>query len=184
MGEQVRRLRGTVEATVSELGITAPAVQRVVATALELARQQPLRPVLSDKRTDPGMFELPTLTGSWVRAAAGLTEKLGRGGTSRPSLVDRLGQGASGGGAQCRRSGLRGRGDRGGTPEPGGALQLHEHLGMHEHRGVGVEHRNSLDLAHPLLHQRSVENRLTWHDNFCPSGDRTARRISEGCGEL
>ncbi|MQA77387.1 MAG: helicase [Streptosporangiales bacterium] len=78
VGEQVRRLRDTVDQTVAELGITPHAVRRVVDTALDLARQQPLRPHLSDQRLVDGMFEVPTLTGSWVRASAGLTEKLGR----------------------------------------------------------------------------------------------------------
>ncbi len=73
---QVVRLREVLDATVTELGITPQAVQRVVATALELARQQPLRPYVDDRHADDRLFAVPPLTGSWERASAGLTEKL------------------------------------------------------------------------------------------------------------
>lgn len=73
--EQVRRLRESLEATVDELGINAGGIQRVVDTALDLARQQPLRPHRDEKHLAEGMFDVPTLTGSWARAAEGLTEK-------------------------------------------------------------------------------------------------------------
>jgi superfamily II DNA or RNA helicase len=75
VGEQVRRLRANLDATVDELGITPMTVWRVVETALTLARQQPLQPV----REEPGLFEVPPLTGAWQRATVGLTEKLRRG---------------------------------------------------------------------------------------------------------
>ncbi|MEV6603542.1 DISARM system SNF2-like helicase DrmD [Kutzneria sp. NPDC051319] len=74
--EQVRRLRDSLEATVAELGITPARVERVVGTALRLARQQALRPHSDEKCLAHGMFDVPTLTGSWTRATAGLTEKL------------------------------------------------------------------------------------------------------------
>ncbi|MCK9925848.1 DISARM system SNF2-like helicase DrmD [Frankia sp. Mgl5] len=92
--EQVRRLRATLDDTVRDLGITPRAVHRVVGTALDLARQQKLKPHV-DERGDlfedhtpgapdgepgDGMFDVPTLTGSWARASAGLTEKLHRDG--------------------------------------------------------------------------------------------------------
>lgn len=74
--DQVRRLRTNIEETVAELGITPPAVKRVVDTALELARQQPLQ----RHRDDPveGWYDVPPLTGSWQRATEGLTERLHR----------------------------------------------------------------------------------------------------------
>ncbi|GAA0338492.1 DISARM system SNF2-like helicase DrmD [Actinoallomurus spadix] len=72
VGEQVRRLRAELDKTVAELRITPPAVKRVVDTALDLARQQPLKPAVD---VDP-LYEVPTLTGSWERASAGLWEKL------------------------------------------------------------------------------------------------------------
>ncbi|WP_050996965.1 MULTISPECIES: DISARM system SNF2-like helicase DrmD [Frankia] len=96
--EQVRRLRATLDDTVRDLGITPRAVQRVVSTALDLARQQRLTPHVDERGdlfgdhlpgyfpgapdSDPGdgMFDVPTLTGSWARASAGLTEKLHRDG--------------------------------------------------------------------------------------------------------
>lgn len=71
--EQVRRVRAHLDDTVRELGITPARVKRVVDTALERAFQQPLRPY--GGRTAEGLFEVPPLTGSWARAAEGLTEK-------------------------------------------------------------------------------------------------------------
>lgn len=76
VGEQVRRLHAQLDATVEELDITPANVKRVVATALELARQQPLEPH-PDGRAN-GLYDVPPLTGSWSRATAGLLEKLRR----------------------------------------------------------------------------------------------------------
>lgn len=73
---QVRRVRERLDATVADLGMTPARVHRVVVTALELAHQQPLVPHVDEKDLAEGLYEVPTLTGSWVRAAAGLTEKL------------------------------------------------------------------------------------------------------------
>jgi superfamily II DNA or RNA helicase len=73
---QVVRLREVLDKTVHDLGITPTAVHRVVSTALELARQQPLRPLVDDRHVDERLYEVPPLTGSWERATAGLTEKL------------------------------------------------------------------------------------------------------------
>jgi superfamily II DNA/RNA helicase len=73
VGEQVRRLRGTLDETIRELRITPPGIKRVVDTALELARQQPLTKAVDP---DPGVYDVPVLTGSWERASAGLLEKL------------------------------------------------------------------------------------------------------------
>ncbi|WP_199235935.1 DISARM system SNF2-like helicase DrmD [Micromonospora sp. S4605] len=74
--EQVRRLRADLDKTVEELGITPTAVKRVVDTALDLARQQPLKRHIDDKHLTDGLYEVPPLTGSWQRASAGLTAKL------------------------------------------------------------------------------------------------------------
>ncbi|MFI7492687.1 DISARM system SNF2-like helicase DrmD [Micromonospora echinaurantiaca] len=74
--EQVRRLRADLDKTVEELGITPPAVKRVVDTALELARQQRLERHVDDKHLLDGLYAVPPLTGSWQRASAGLTAKL------------------------------------------------------------------------------------------------------------
>ncbi|MFD6735595.1 DISARM system SNF2-like helicase DrmD, partial [Micromonospora aurantiaca] len=76
--EQVRKLRADLDKTVDELGITPAAVRRVVDTALDLARQQPLSRHLDDKYPIDGLYAVPPLTGSWQRASAGLTEKLQR----------------------------------------------------------------------------------------------------------
>ncbi|RFU39424.1 helicase [Actinomadura logoneensis] len=73
VGEQVRKLHETVQATIQELHISPPGIKRVVDTALELARQQPLKEAVDP---DPGVYEVPILTGSWERASAGLLEKL------------------------------------------------------------------------------------------------------------
>ncbi|GLY21622.1 DISARM system SNF2-like helicase DrmD [Micromonospora sp. NBRC 101691] len=74
--EQVRRLRADLDKTVEELGITPPAVKRVVDTALELARQQRLQRHTDDRHLLDGLYTVPPLTGSWQRAGAGLTAKL------------------------------------------------------------------------------------------------------------
>ncbi|MCK9878713.1 DISARM system SNF2-like helicase DrmD [Frankia sp. Ag45/Mut15] len=126
--DQVRRLRATLDETVHDLGLTPRAVHRVVSTALDLARQQPLTshvderadlhesrhpaqlghpgqpghpgkpgkpgellPGAWDGPADEGLFDVPTLTGSWARASAGLTEKLHRDDTpprQRPVTFD------------------------------------------------------------------------------------------------
>lgn len=73
---QVVRLREVLDKTVDDLGINPPAIHRVVSTALELARQQPLRPHIDQRYADDRLFDVPPLTGSWERATGGLTEKL------------------------------------------------------------------------------------------------------------
>lgn len=84
VGAQVRRLRENLDETVEQLGITPRRVKRVVDTALELARQQPLKEHLDEKELAEGMFQVPTLTGSWVRATEGLFEKLRTGNGHQP----------------------------------------------------------------------------------------------------
>jgi superfamily II DNA or RNA helicase len=76
VGEQVRRLHARLADTVDTLGITPGRVRRVVDTALSLAHQQPLREHLDERHLAEGLFDVPALTGSWVRATEGLTEKL------------------------------------------------------------------------------------------------------------
>jgi len=107
VSEQVRRATERLNRTIADLGLTPPAVHRVVSTALALARQQPLAPVRlapgspathplapdtgSDAPSGPEVFEVPTLTGSWQRAAEGLIEKLPRRGEAprqRPVTFD------------------------------------------------------------------------------------------------
>ncbi|MET9953424.1 DISARM system SNF2-like helicase DrmD [Streptomyces sp. NPDC006339] len=73
---QAQRLKEQVEATVSTLGITPDRVARVVSTALPLARQQDIRPVIDERELAEGFYEVPTLTGSWERATHGLADKL------------------------------------------------------------------------------------------------------------
>jgi len=73
---QVRRLRENLDETVKELGIVPQRVKRVVDTALSLARQQSLTEHLDEKELAEGLFQVPTLTGSWARASEGLLEKL------------------------------------------------------------------------------------------------------------
>jgi superfamily II DNA or RNA helicase len=84
--EQTRRLRATVDDTIRELGITPARVKRVVDTALELSNEQGLRPHLDDRALADGLYEVPPLTGSWVRATAGLTEKFRREGVEPRQL--------------------------------------------------------------------------------------------------
>jgi hypothetical protein len=76
VGEQVRRLRATIDNTIADLGITPSAVKRVVDTALELQKQQQLRKHIDDRHLVDGLYSVPPLTGSWQRATVGLTEKL------------------------------------------------------------------------------------------------------------
>lgn len=76
---QVGKLRETLDETVAQLGITPGAVKRVVDTALDLARQQPLQTHLDDRDPDLPLFDVPPLTGSWERATDGLLEKLEHG---------------------------------------------------------------------------------------------------------
>jgi ERCC4-related helicase len=73
---QAQRLKDQVDATVATLGITPSKVARVVSTALPLARQQDIRPVIDERELAEGFYEVPTLTGSWERASQGLADKL------------------------------------------------------------------------------------------------------------
>jgi hypothetical protein len=72
--DQVVKLRAAVDETVERLSVTPANVYRVVATALDLARQQPLRPHRDERQLAEGLYEVPPLTGSWARTADGLVE--------------------------------------------------------------------------------------------------------------
>ena len=75
VSEQVRRLRAQLDDTVEQLRITPANIKRVVDTALELARQQPLKPYADEKYLTDGLWDVPRLTGSWEAATAGLMAK-------------------------------------------------------------------------------------------------------------
>ncbi len=78
--EEVARLREQLDASVDELGLTPDAVERVVQTALELARQPALKPATLVRDADPDfaarVFEVPALTRSWALAAADVVDPL------------------------------------------------------------------------------------------------------------
>ncbi|WP_405683940.1 DISARM system SNF2-like helicase DrmD [Streptomyces sp. NBC_00057] len=84
---QALRLKEQVDTTRSTLGVTPQRVARVVSTALPLARQQVIRPTLDDREAAEGLYEVPTLTGSWERATHGLADKL-RPEVQRPVTFD------------------------------------------------------------------------------------------------
>ena len=81
---RVARLRDQLEQAKERLNLTPAAVERVVRTALPLARQAGLTAVEgppppgggSDYPDDAALFEVPALTGPWVRATTGLPHPL------------------------------------------------------------------------------------------------------------
>lgn len=84
-----RRLRETLErcqerlqTSIDEFGLTPERVERVVATALDLARQPALEPAAR-----AGEFRLPPLGGSWQRTSEGMTDRLS--GEELPFTFDR-----------------------------------------------------------------------------------------------
>lgn len=70
--ERVARLRVQLDSTVADLQITPDRVRRLVDTGLRMARQAPLTRALDP---DP-VWDVPPLTGTWVRATAGLAHPL------------------------------------------------------------------------------------------------------------
>jgi superfamily II DNA or RNA helicase len=76
--EEIGRLRSQLDASVDELGITPAAIERVVQTALELARQPALRPttITRDGQGDVRVLQVPPLTRSWALAAADVIDPL------------------------------------------------------------------------------------------------------------
>jgi superfamily II DNA or RNA helicase len=78
--DEVARLRDQLDTSVEELGITPDAIERVVQTALELARQPALKPATLVRDADPHfgarVFQVPALTRSWALAAADTIDPL------------------------------------------------------------------------------------------------------------
>ncbi|MFD7578568.1 DISARM system SNF2-like helicase DrmD [Kitasatospora sp. NPDC059817] len=72
---QAKRLADQYEETVDTLGLTPENIRRVVDTALTLDHQQTLLPHHHED-FDGGLFEVPPLSGTWVRATRGLAHKL------------------------------------------------------------------------------------------------------------
>lgn len=69
--EGLARCHERLQESIEELGLTPERVERVVATALEVANQPPLFP------TDtPGELRLPPLSGSWQRTSEGMVDRL------------------------------------------------------------------------------------------------------------
>jgi hypothetical protein len=84
---EIARLRQRLDESVSELRIHPQNVERVVQTALELARQPQLAPrVLSRPGSTERVFELPPLSGSWALAGQGLAHPVT--GEMRPITFD------------------------------------------------------------------------------------------------
>src|SRR5699024_2908265 len=73
--------RRNLDETVESLAITPPRIKRVVDTALDLARQPQLRPHIDEdeEHAAQDLYEVPSFTGSWIKAADGLTEKATQG---------------------------------------------------------------------------------------------------------
>ncbi|MHB8663778.1 MAG: DISARM system SNF2-like helicase DrmD [Acidimicrobiales bacterium] len=78
--EEVDRLREQLDASVEELGLNPDAVERVVQTALELARQPSLQQMTLVRDDMPDfaakVFSVPSLTRSWALAAADVVDPL------------------------------------------------------------------------------------------------------------
>jgi len=80
--ETLARCHERLQASIDEFGLTPRRVERVVATALDLAHQPPLQPTKAR-----GEFRLPPLGGSWQRTAEGMTDRLS--GDELPFTFDR-----------------------------------------------------------------------------------------------
>ena len=91
------RLRRDLDATIEELQHHPGPRQAAGGHRAELDREQPLKPVVDERRGAEGLYKVPALTKSWARATEGLPEKLEREGeepAARPSPSTRGGQGA------------------------------------------------------------------------------------------
>jgi superfamily II DNA or RNA helicase len=77
-----RRLRQSIE----DLHVSPANIERVVSTALSVARQPQLKSVPDPKDHGTGLFSLPVLSGSWARSAAGLEDPFS--GELRPITFD------------------------------------------------------------------------------------------------
>jgi len=69
--EEIRRLREQLDDSVRDLALSPASVERVVSTALELARQPGLRPAVK-----AGCFAVPPLTNAWALARVGLFDPI------------------------------------------------------------------------------------------------------------
>ncbi|MGD9933830.1 MAG: helicase, partial [Dehalococcoidia bacterium] len=69
--KEIAALHDQLTESITTLGISPAAVERVVRTGLELGRQSGLAPA-----GKPGEFVVPRLTGSWARATSGLADPL------------------------------------------------------------------------------------------------------------
>jgi superfamily II DNA or RNA helicase len=79
--EEVTQLREALTTSVTELGLSPTAVQRVVDVGLQLARQAPLQPTTlsrapGDTRPAGPAFTVPPLTRSWARINAELYDDI------------------------------------------------------------------------------------------------------------
>ncbi|MFE3047669.1 DISARM system SNF2-like helicase DrmD [Streptomyces albidoflavus] len=84
--EQVRRLRRELDETRKALSLTPESVERVVSTALALDGQQPLRPSDGDLLHDGELFDVGTLTDTWVHTVKDLADPVT--GVQRPITFD------------------------------------------------------------------------------------------------
>jgi superfamily II DNA or RNA helicase len=88
--EDIGRLRAQLDASVEELGLTPAAVERVVQTALELARQPALRATMITRGGESDaavrVLQVPPLTRSWALAATDVVDPLT--GEQRPITFD------------------------------------------------------------------------------------------------
>jgi len=80
--ETLARCHEQLQASIEEFGLTTERIERVVATALDLARQPALQPTEA-----VGEFRLPPLGGSWQRTSEGMTDRLS--GDELPFTFDR-----------------------------------------------------------------------------------------------
>lgn len=75
LNRQLDELSRSFRAKQADLHLTPAATERVVATALDLARQNPLKQV-GDDRTNARVFEVPPLSARWHKTLDGLATKL------------------------------------------------------------------------------------------------------------
>lgn len=87
LSKRIGDLRRALDASITELHLQPENVERVVRTALALARQPPLAETTVDRSgVDVLAFTLPRLTGSWARATEGLSHPVT--GKVRPVTFD------------------------------------------------------------------------------------------------
>jgi superfamily II DNA or RNA helicase len=87
LSKRIGDLRRALDASITELHLQPENVERVVRTALALARQPPLAETTVDRSDDvAAAFILPRLTGSWARATEGLSHPVT--GKVRPVTFD------------------------------------------------------------------------------------------------